>query len=78
MMLVLLLWPKTLCSVMYYLFRIFDCNPMIFAADEREIWSFVRYLGERKAASSGPRYGSQDEGDTILEGCRHPCVEPQD
>ncbi|KAG4920933.1 hypothetical protein JHK84_049784 [Glycine max] len=37
----------------------FDCNPMVFAADERGIWSFVRYLGERKAASSGPRYGSQ-------------------
>ncbi|KHM99607.1 Actin-related protein 2/3 complex subunit 1 [Glycine soja] len=37
----------------------FDCNPMVFAADERGIWSFVRYLGERKAVSSGSRYGSQ-------------------
>ncbi|KAL5139505.1 Actin-related protein 2/3 complex subunit 1B [Glycine soja] len=37
----------------------FDCNPMVFAADERGIWSFVRYLAERKAVSSGSRYGSQ-------------------
>nr|KYP47643.1 Actin-related protein 2/3 complex subunit 1 [Cajanus cajan] len=37
----------------------FDCNPMVFAADERGIWSFVRNLGERKAVSSGSRYGSQ-------------------
>ncbi|XP_027342320.1 actin-related protein 2/3 complex subunit 1B-like [Abrus precatorius] len=37
----------------------FDCNPMVFAADERGIWSFVKYLGERKAVSSGSRYGSQ-------------------
>ncbi|KAL2322580.1 hypothetical protein Fmac_026959 [Flemingia macrophylla] len=37
----------------------FDCNPMVFAADERGIWSFVRSLGEQKALSSGSRYGSQ-------------------
>ncbi|KAK8468482.1 hypothetical protein PHAVU_006G036500 [Phaseolus vulgaris] len=37
----------------------FDCNPMVFAADERGIWSFVRYLGEQKAVSSRSRYGSQ-------------------
>ncbi|CAK9308566.1 unnamed protein product [Citrullus colocynthis] len=36
----------------------FDCNPMAFAADERGIWSFVRFLGERKTAS-GSKYGSQ-------------------
>ncbi|XP_054799025.1 actin-related protein 2/3 complex subunit 1B-like isoform X1 [Prosopis cineraria] len=37
----------------------FDCTPMVFAADDRGIWSFVRYLGERKAISSGSKYGSQ-------------------
>ncbi|XP_028778489.1 actin-related protein 2/3 complex subunit 1B [Neltuma alba] len=37
----------------------FDCTPMIFAADDRGIWSFVRYLGESKAISSGSKYGSQ-------------------
>ncbi|XP_061364397.1 actin-related protein 2/3 complex subunit 1B-like isoform X1 [Gastrolobium bilobum] len=37
----------------------FDCNPMVFAADERGIWSFIRYLGERTAVPSGSRYGSQ-------------------
>lgn len=37
----------------------FDCNPMIFAADERGLWSFVRFLGERKTSSSGAKYGSQ-------------------
>ncbi|CAK9158908.1 unnamed protein product [Ilex paraguariensis] len=37
----------------------FDCNPMVFAADERGIWSFMRFLSERKAASSSAKYGSQ-------------------
>ncbi|KAF7833547.1 actin-related protein 2/3 complex subunit 1B-like [Senna tora] len=37
----------------------FDCSPMLFAADDRGIWSFIRYLGERKAVSSGSKYGSQ-------------------
>lgn len=37
----------------------FDCNPMVFAADERGIWSFIRFLGERKTISSGSKYGSQ-------------------
>ncbi|KAL6286897.1 hypothetical protein ACE6H2_011287 [Prunus campanulata] len=37
----------------------FDCNPMVFAADERGIWSFIKFLGERKTTSSGPKYGSQ-------------------
>ncbi|XP_024023384.1 actin-related protein 2/3 complex subunit 1A-like isoform X1 [Morus notabilis] len=36
----------------------FDCNPMVFAADQQGIWSFIRFLGERKT-SSGPKYGSQ-------------------
>ncbi|XP_022148037.1 actin-related protein 2/3 complex subunit 1A-like [Momordica charantia] len=36
----------------------YDCNPMVFAADERGIWSFIRFLGERKA-TSGSNYGSQ-------------------
>lgn len=37
----------------------YDCNPMVFAADETGIWSFVRFLGERKISSSGSKYGSQ-------------------
>ncbi|XP_034197987.1 actin-related protein 2/3 complex subunit 1B-like isoform X2 [Prunus dulcis] len=37
----------------------FDGNPMVFAADERGIWSFIKFLGERKTTSSGPKYGSQ-------------------
>ncbi|KAK6164300.1 hypothetical protein DH2020_001164 [Rehmannia glutinosa] len=36
----------------------FDCNPMVFAADERGLWSFLRFLDERKP-SSGAKYGSQ-------------------
>ncbi|XP_044952627.1 actin-related protein 2/3 complex subunit 1B-like [Hordeum vulgare subsp. vulgare] len=30
----------------------FDCNPLIFAADETGLWSFVRYLDERKVTPS--------------------------
>ncbi|WRX08793.1 hypothetical protein QQP08_001280 [Theobroma cacao] len=37
----------------------FDCNPMVFAADDSGIWSFIRFLGERKASSSSSKYGSQ-------------------
>ncbi|XP_012086315.1 actin-related protein 2/3 complex subunit 1A isoform X1 [Jatropha curcas] len=37
----------------------FDCNPMVFGADERGIWSFIRFLGERKSSFSSPKYGSQ-------------------
>ncbi|KAL7000617.1 Actin-related protein 2/3 complex subunit 1A [Sarracenia purpurea var. burkii] len=37
----------------------FDCNPMVFSADERGLWSFLKFLGERKISSSGVRYGSQ-------------------
>ncbi|GAB4859706.1 Actin- protein 2/3 complex subunit 1A [Ancistrocladus abbreviatus] len=36
----------------------FDCCPMVFAADESGLWSFVRHLGERKATPSA-RQGSQ-------------------
>ncbi|XP_059663308.1 actin-related protein 2/3 complex subunit 1A-like isoform X1 [Cornus florida] len=36
----------------------FDCNPMVFAADEGGLWSFVRFLSERKTSSSA-KYGSQ-------------------
>lgn len=37
----------------------FDCNPMVFTADERGIWTFVKFLDERKSSTSGSRYGSQ-------------------
>lgn len=38
----------------------FDCNPMVFAADETGIWTFIKFLDERKtSSSSGPKYGSQ-------------------
>lgn len=37
----------------------FDCNPMVFAAEERGLWTFLRFLGERKASSSSAKYGSQ-------------------
>ncbi|KAM7271641.1 hypothetical protein ACFE04_030855 [Oxalis oulophora] len=37
----------------------FDCNPMVFAADQTGIWSFVRHLDQRKTSSSGSTYGSQ-------------------
>ncbi|XP_010557145.1 PREDICTED: actin-related protein 2/3 complex subunit 1A [Tarenaya hassleriana] len=37
----------------------YDSNPMVFAADETGIWSFVRYLGEKKVPSSGSSYSSQ-------------------
>ncbi|XP_039026152.1 actin-related protein 2/3 complex subunit 1A-like [Hibiscus syriacus] len=40
----------------------FDCNPMVFAADKSGLWSFIRFLGERKESSSGPKYGSQISG----------------
>ncbi|ESQ51643.1 hypothetical protein EUTSA_v10017625mg, partial [Eutrema salsugineum] len=37
----------------------YDSNPMVFAADDTGIWSFTRYIGEKKAASSGSSYSSQ-------------------
>ncbi|KAL6505306.1 hypothetical protein OROGR_025123 [Orobanche gracilis] len=49
----------------------FDCNPMVFTADERGLWSFFRFLDEKKPAS-GAKYGShsivplKDEGDTTI------------
>ncbi|KAL6564020.1 hypothetical protein OROHE_005260 [Orobanche hederae] len=36
----------------------FDCNPMVFTADERGLWSFFRFLDEKKP-TSGAKYGSQ-------------------
>ncbi|XP_072995126.1 actin-related protein 2/3 complex subunit 1A-like [Typha latifolia] len=36
----------------------FDCNPMVFTADETGLWSFVKYLDERKVAPSTSK-GSQ-------------------
>lgn len=40
----------------------YDCNPMVFAADERGIWSFIRFLSEKKTTSSSVKYGSQLSG----------------
>uniref|UniRef100_A0A1D1XKN6 Actin-related protein 2/3 complex subunit n=1 Tax=Anthurium amnicola TaxID=1678845 RepID=A0A1D1XKN6_9ARAE len=37
----------------------FDCNPMVFTADDRGIWNFVKFLDERKLAPSSSKYGSQ-------------------
>ncbi|KAJ9563235.1 hypothetical protein OSB04_008395 [Centaurea solstitialis] len=37
----------------------YDCNPMVFAADRTGLWSFIRFLDEKKAASSSARYGAQ-------------------
>lgn len=37
----------------------FDCKPMVFTADERGIWSFLRFLDERKMSASSSKYGSQ-------------------
>lgn len=37
----------------------FDCNPMVFTADERGIWSFLKFLDGRKIAPSSSKYGSQ-------------------
>ncbi|KAJ0230176.1 Actin-related protein 2/3 complex subunit 1B [Hirschfeldia incana] len=37
----------------------YDSNPMVFAADDTGIWSFIRYIGEKKAASTGASYSSQ-------------------
>lgn len=37
----------------------FDCNPMVFTADETGLWSFVKFLDEKKIAPSSSKYGSQ-------------------
>jgi actin related protein 2/3 complex subunit 1A/1B len=76
------IWRCVIClSVMWVLFVSertvigvgFDCNPMIFAADETGLWSFVRFLDERKAIPStskasqlsealGKLYGQSKQG----------------
>lgn len=37
----------------------FDCNPMVFTADETGLWTFLRFLGEKRSASSGAKSSSQ-------------------
>ncbi|MQL71308.1 hypothetical protein Taro_003619 [Colocasia esculenta] len=37
----------------------FDCNPMVFTADESGTWNFVKFIDERKLAPSSSKYGSQ-------------------
>lgn len=37
----------------------FDCNPMLFTADSRGTWSFVKFLDERKSTPASSKYGSQ-------------------
>ncbi|KAL0443787.1 UNVERIFIED_CONTAM: Actin-related protein 2/3 complex subunitB [Sesamum latifolium] len=39
----------------------FDCNPMVFTADRRGLWSFLRFLDE-KITSSSAKSGSQLSG----------------
>ncbi|XP_062221548.1 actin-related protein 2/3 complex subunit 1B-like isoform X2 [Phragmites australis] len=46
----------------------FDCNPMIFAADETGLWSFVRYLDERKATPSTSKASQLSEALVKLYG----------
>lgn len=40
----------------------FDCNPMVFTKDDTGLWSFTKFLEERKAAQSNSKYGSQLSG----------------
>ncbi|AQK55452.1 Actin protein 2/3 complex subunit 1B [Zea mays] len=58
------IWHCVIClSVMWVLFVSertligvgFDCNPMIFAADDTGLWTFIRFLDERKAAPSASK-----------------------
>ncbi|CAN1351734.1 Actin-related protein 2/3 complex subunit 1A, partial [Linum perenne] len=37
----------------------FDCNPMVFAADDTGVWTFIRFLDVKKSTSASPTYGSQ-------------------
>ncbi|CAI0421439.1 unnamed protein product [Linum tenue] len=37
----------------------FDCNPMVFAPDDRGMWTFIRFLDEKKPTLASPKYGSQ-------------------
>ncbi|XP_047080270.1 actin-related protein 2/3 complex subunit 1B-like [Lolium rigidum] len=39
----------------------FDCNPLIFAADDTGLWSFVRYLDERKVTPSASKASQLSE-----------------
>ncbi|KAL9243715.1 hypothetical protein vseg_017570 [Gypsophila vaccaria] len=40
----------------------FDYDPMVFAADESGLWSFIKVLGERQTTPANARYGSQLSG----------------
>ncbi|CAO2813233.1 unnamed protein product [Amaranthus hypochondriacus] len=40
----------------------YDCNPMVFAADESGLWSFIRFLGQRQTTPTIARAGSQISG----------------
>ncbi|XP_021767423.1 actin-related protein 2/3 complex subunit 1B-like [Chenopodium quinoa] len=40
----------------------FDCNPMVFAADESGLWSFIRFLGQKQTTPTNARAGSQISG----------------
>lgn len=62
------MWHSVTClSVMWVLFvseRMligvgFDCNPMVFTADERGLWSFIKFLDEKKTTQTSSKYGSQ-------------------
>uniref|UniRef100_A0A803M6D0 Arp2/3 complex 41 kDa subunit n=1 Tax=Chenopodium quinoa TaxID=63459 RepID=A0A803M6D0_CHEQI len=37
----------------------FDCNPMVFAADESGLWSFIKFLGQKQTTPTNARAGSQ-------------------
>ncbi|CAI9089104.1 OLC1v1023611C2 [Oldenlandia corymbosa var. corymbosa] len=37
----------------------YDCSPMVFVADERGLWGFLRFLGERKPAAPSATSSSQ-------------------
>ncbi|KAF3335470.1 actin-related protein 2/3 complex subunit 1B-like protein [Carex littledalei] len=39
----------------------FDCNPMIFTSDDTGLWSFTKYLDQRKAAPSSSRASQLSE-----------------
>ncbi|KAL0740747.1 hypothetical protein Bca4012_082260 [Brassica carinata] len=45
----------------------YDSNPMVFAADDTGIWSFIRHIGEKKEESSGASYSSQSKAATANE-----------
>ncbi|CDY29633.1 BnaA04g17940D [Brassica napus] len=53
----------------------YDSNPMIFAADDTGIWSFIKYIGEKKAESSSASYSSQfSEAFTKFYGVHDNCI----